>query len=73
MGVDLQLGDDVIKISFGALDINLSGGKNIARRRDGQERFKTQVRLMKMLDNCGSSLLHRQTKSKQEMFAISNF
>jgi len=27
---------------LGALDINLSGGKNIARRCDGQERFKTQ-------------------------------
>ena len=28
---------------LGALDLNLSGGKSIARRRDGQERFKTQV------------------------------
>ena len=46
---NLQLGDDEIKISFGALDINLSGGKNIARRRDGQERFKTQVLLMKFV------------------------
>merc|ERR1719234_435358 len=27
---------------LGALDINLSGGDKIARRRDGQERFKTQ-------------------------------
>jgi len=27
---------------LGALDLNLSGGKQIARRRDGQERFKTQ-------------------------------
>jgi len=27
---------------LGALDINLSGGNKIARRKDGQERFKTQ-------------------------------
>ena len=31
---------------LGALDNNLSGGNKIARRKDGQERFKTQVSVL---------------------------